>query len=288
MLTDPEIRHMAITLLTQQTDRDRQTRIGASTLADGCDRCLANAFLGISRDTPLSKKVWMGATWGTAQHAILEQRVQAAKSSMIAGLSQLAGAEVEKHVFFADIVGYGVVGGSIDLLLPDQVVDWKGSTRKKSCLLLDYMAISRGQDAPYGRSHKEIKLSEKEYDSEMMKQRYKVHGYVGQQSLYMRGSGRRRASLVFLNRDGTGYFDVPTDARYDDPTAVHDVNVVGFDYDADYADALINRGSVIWGKLQEGAVPMDFHAHQLCWPCSVMPESTESVPNVEATFGVMA
>jgi hypothetical protein len=288
MLTDAEIRHTSITLLTQQTERDKQIRIGASTLADGCDYCLACAFLGISRDTPLSKKVWMGATWGTAQHAILEQRVQDAKTSMLAGLSALAGAEVEKHVFFANIEGYGEVGGSIDLLLPDQIVDWKGSTRKKTCLLLDYMAISRGLPAPYGRTHKEIKLSEKEYESEMAKQRYKVFRYVGQQSLYMKGSNRRRASLVFLNRDGTGYFDVPADSRYDDPTAVHDVNVVGFDYDADYADALIHRGSVIWAKIQEGAAPSDFHKHQLCWPCSVITEPTESLPDIEVSFGAVA
>lgn len=272
MLTDAEIRHFTISLLTQQTDRDRQTRIGASTLSGGCDYCLACAFLGISRETALGRKVWMGATWGTAQHAILEQRIK---------LAQTPGAEVEKHVYFADIPGYGPVGGSIDLLLPDQIVDWKGSTRKKSCLLLDFMAISAGQPAQYGRTHKDIKLSDREYATEMEKQRYKVHSYVGQQSLYMRGSGRRRASLVFLNRDGVGYFDVPTDARYEDPTAVHDVNVISFNYDADYAEALINRGSVIWSKLQDGATPGDFARHQLCFACS----QDESVPAVEATFG---
>lgn len=292
--TDAEIRHMAIQLLTSQTDRDKQTRIGASNLSNGCDRCLAANFLGDQRETPRTAKTWMGRVLGTAFHAVLEDRVGARMKRQIQDdidrfIKRYPGAEAERHVFFCEIVGYGSVGGTIDLDLVDHIVDWKGSTRKKLCTLIDYLEISQGKEPIFGRTHKDIKLSEREYAAEMEKMQFKVAGYYGQQTLYMHGSGRERASLVFLNRDGTGYFDVPTDARYDDPKAVHDVFVLSFGYSREYAEALIARGQAIWDALQQGAKPEDFESHPHCFPCSQDSENyADKAQNIELQWSAAA
>jgi hypothetical protein len=287
VLTDQEIRHMAIELLTAPTERDKQTRIGASTLSNGCDYCLACAFAGISRDTPITDRAWMGRTLGTATHSVLEDRQKLVEAFLL----QHPEAAQEEHVWFADMRGYGKVGGSIDALLEDQIVDWKGSTRKKSLLMQDYLQITQGLEPRFGRTHKDIKLSEKVYAEEMEKQAFKVTGYYGQQTLYMHGSGRKRASLVFFNRDGTGWFDNPAADRYEDPTAVHDVWVLSFDYSEEYALALIARGQAIWDHLEAGGKPSDFTHHPLCFPCSLDSKTAEAAPpniDIEATFNLAA
>lgn len=289
MLTDAEVRHLAIELLTAPTARDRQRRIGASNLSNQCDRCLAANFLGDPRETPFTAKTWMGRVLGTAFHAVLEQRIAEHKQSI---MQRFPNAVPERHVFFAEIVGYGPVGGTIDLDLgPEEshLIDWKGSTRKKLCILVDYIRSTQGLDPVYGRTHKAVKLSENEYEAEMKKMAYKVQGYYGQQDLYMHGSGRRRASLVLLNRDGTGYFDVPTDARYDDPKAVHDVWVLSFDYDPAYAEALIARGQAIWTTLENGAKPEDFTSHEMCFVCGLDDSNYEqTAPDLNLSVGVAA
>jgi hypothetical protein len=286
--TDEEIRHMAIELLIAKTDRDKQTRIGASNLSNPCDYCLAANFMGDDRSTPITSRAWMGARLGTAMHSLWEERAK-----MVEGfLEQYPDAKQEEHVFFAELRGYGKIGGSIDLLLPDGIVDWKGSTRKKSLLMLDYLQMSEGLEPRFGRAHKDIKLSEKVYAEEMEKQASKVTGYYGQQTLYMHGSGRKRASLVFFNRDGTGWFDMPAADRYEDPSAVHDVWVLSFDYDQAYAEALIARGQAIWDHLEAGGQPSDFERNAMCFPCGLdgRDEAKASVPDVdiEARMGMAA
>lgn len=280
--TDEEIRHLAISLLKAPTSRDKQVRIGASNLSNGCDRCLAFNFLGDDRSTPITDRAWMGRVLGTAFHSILEQRVnelvdnddlnEAGTAEMRRQMAALIGlnpdAKPEVHTYFADIAGYGPVGGTIDLLLSAlQLVDWKGSTRKKICILIDYMQIQQGLEPTFGRRRTWVKLSDKEYATEMEKMAYKVTGYYGQQNLYMHGSGRKRASLVFIARDGTGWFDNPAGQRYDDPTAVHDIHVMSFDYDQAYAEWLIDRGQRIFSHLEAGGKPTDFESHALCFAC---------------------
>lgn len=267
-----EIRHLAISLLTAPTARDKQARIGASDMANGCDFHLAEAIQGRPvQQSDLSKRTWMGATLGTATHSILEDRVQELRSQFAA----LDGAETEKHVIFTNLEGYGPVGGSIDLLLKTptggQIVDWKGSTRKKSCIMQDYLALAQGLEAPYGRSHKDIKLSEKVYAEEIEKFGYKVTAYYGQQNLYMHSGAANSAALVFFNRDGVGFFDIPELDRYFDPKAVHDVWVLPFAYDENYALALVARAQEIYDRLQAGASLGDFARNPLCFPCSVLP-----------------
>jgi hypothetical protein len=285
-LSPEEIRHLAISLLTAPTDRDKQARIGASDMANGCDFCLARAVQGEPyEESDLSKRTWMGAVLGTATHSIAERRVQ----ELLAQFAALEGAETEKHVIFATLNGYGEVGGSIDLLLTPlgQIIDWKGSTRKKSCLMQDYLAIAQGLEAPYGRTHKDIKLSEKVYAEEIAKMEYKVVGYYGQQTLYMHSGTARTAALVFFNRDGVGYFDVPHLSRYDDPAAVHDVWVLPFDYNEEYALALIARTQEIYDRLQAGATLAEFAHNPMCFPCSQTPAEIEPAVVIPASAEVI-
>lgn len=309
ILTDQELRHMTISVLTQKTERDMQTRIGASDLSDQCDVCLGFKFAGMERTVPFIEGLWMGRTWGTAQHSILENKITEAltfdglegatlqlareQAETILGLHPDARTEV--HVFFCDIPGYGPVGGTIDADLPEQIIDWKSSTRKKICPLLDYMEIRAGRPARYGRTNTWVKLSEKEYAAEMLSMEYKVNGYFGQLNLYLRGAGKSHGSIVFLNRDGTGAFDNPGGARYEDPKAVHDVNVISFDYDEAYTDALIARGAAIWAHIETGGNPADFTSHPMCYTCGQLDKSagtpatfTPPDVDVEATFRMVA
>jgi len=259
-LTDNEVRHLAIDLLTAPTERDRQTRIGASNLGNQCDYCLAAAFKGVSRGTPMTDRAWLGRTIGTAMSLLFEQRA--------AGRDDLL---PEHHVWFAEIAGYGKVGGSIDLLIPGErsLIDWKGTTRQKLLVLIDFIQIQRGLKPLYGRTHAEVKLSERKYAEEMEKMRFKVDGYYAQQQLYMRSGVADRASLFFYTRGGTGWWDNPGLDHYETEGKVHDTFVLSFDYDADYADALVARGQRIWDRLSEGADLEEFDRHEMCFPCSI-------------------
>ena len=301
MLTDSEIRTLGIELLTVKTDRDKQLRVGASDLSDACDHCLAIKLSGGIRDSALSRKTWLGRTEGTATHNLLEDRIQEQLSSEEKRtIANLTGASAEQHVWFGELGSYGKVGGSIDLGLPEQIVDWKGSTRKKSALMQDHLQSlgnyrtglpSRWKRQARGNwkldfSDCSYSLSDADYKREMAHQVTKVTRYFGQAMLYCKGSGRKRASLWFFNRDGTGFWDVPTEAGYEDPLKFHDVWVLSFDYNEEYAEALLNRGRYIWEKLEAGASPADFGRHEHCFVCSneVEPE----LPDIEVSFGVAA
>lgn len=282
--SDEDIRFLTIGLLKAPTDRDRQTRIGASDLSNGCDRCLAHIIAGHPRSSAIADRSWMGRVLGTAFHKILELRIRyLIKKGMATLIGLHPEAQTEQHVNFAVFEHYGEVGGTIDVILNEhQIIDWKGSTRKKICILIDYLARQAGEEEIFGRRHTWVKLSEREYAEEMEKMAYKVTGYYGQQTLYMRGSGRVRASLVFIARDGTGTFDNPEGARYTDPKVVHDVYVLSFDYDPAYADALIARGQYIINHLAAGGSPNDFQAHDLCFYCSQEAKGeVQPVPDVD-------
>lgn len=287
--TDQEIRNLTIGLLKMKTARDKQARIGASTLSNQCDVCLAFEFLGQSTFSAIADRAWMGRVLGTAFHSILEQRVAQAKQE---GIETLLGlhpeAQAERHVEICHIPGYGPVGGTIDLDLILQLIDWKGSTRQKIALLIDYLRSTEGLEPMFGRKHRAIAehgktmMSEAEYAKNMLAMKYKVEGYYGQATLYMHGGKRRRASLVFIARDGTAVFDNPAGERYEDPTAVHDVYVLSFNYDPAYAEALIARGTTIWQHLEAGAKPTDFTPNPQCMNCEkAAEEKLRAAQNVD-------
>lgn len=297
ILSDEELRLMAIRLLSLPTARTLQRRIGASDLANQCDRDLAFALAGIKRRNPQAERVWMGAEVGTSIHAELEARLtqvhedaKVAEKDLLEQAREIAqmtpGAKAERHIWFGHIDGYGAIGGTIDLDLDGQIVDWKGSTRKKSCLLQDFIAIQKGEDAPFGRKHKAIAgpgrgmMPEREYNDEMAKMAYKMTGYYTQQQMYLLGREKEgrpvdRGSIIWINRDSTGFFDRPDLNRYDDPKAVHDVWPLTFAYNRAWAEERLARGQRIWDELQAGKSPADFDKHEHCWMCSFTEEEDE-------------
>ena len=156
-LTDHEMRHLAISLLNTPTERDAQTRVGASNLSNGCDYCLAAALSGVSRDSPATDRAWMGRTLGTSLHATFEGHANSTSPHLSWFQDRYPDAEVEQHLMLGTLGGYGEMGGTPDLYLPTEnhLIDWKSSTRKKTALMRDCL----GQTT-YGRTHAALKLSE--------------------------------------------------------------------------------------------------------------------------------
>lgn len=311
MLTDHESRELIIQLLTAPTPRDKQKRIGASNLCNGCDYCLAANLTGDMRDTPLLDRVWGGRVIGTAIHGLLEERLNLALSlpeddgidrwNMGGVLSDIGrrhpDALVEHRMTLGTLGSYGEIGSTADLVLPgeQQAFDHKGTTIQKLCILIDFIEGKAGRPAPYGRTHAKVKLSEKEYAKEMQKMEYKATSYFGQCCLYGLGLNRegipiKRVTINFIARDHAMFFDNPTLDRYTDPKATKGIWSLGFDYSEEYAMALWNRGLFIWEKLEAGAVPTDFARNPLCWPCSMDAERVAKVdmPDIEVSFGAAA
>lgn len=307
ILDDNELRHMIVALLRKPSARTLQTRIGASDLSDGCDRCLAMKMRGLERTSPQADRPWFGAEWGTAGHMLMESRInellasihddtlspeqrQATALQVESAFGLPAGTRVERRLLVAEIPGYGPVYGTIDLDLPDQIGDFKGSTRKKSALLQDYLAEARGEELRRWVKQKDtargpggyklnlgsdavVALSHTKYREAMDGMVHKMNGYFGQQTMYLHGralEGRpvSRGSIIWLNRDGNGYFDDPGANRYEDPTANRDVWILSFDYNADYAQHLIDRAAWLWAQMEAGAAFADFEQAAACYVCS--------------------
>jgi hypothetical protein len=292
-MTTAEIRHLAIELLTAPTARDTQTKIGASNLSNGCDHCLASNLMGDTRETPQTSRAWLGAVLGTALHGVFEHRAK----SLQFFRQRYPDAQIEVRRTLGTLGTYGEIGTTPDLVLGGDVDDWKSSTRKKTALLRDYLqsqGLDRIGQQPYGRTHAAVKLSEKEYAHEMLKQAYKVSGYYAQVQLYIKvcrnaGLPVTRGNLIFVNRDGTAWFDNPAATDYTNEARMQDVWALGFDWNEAYADAVWARGLRIWEALEAGAVPADFPSAEHCFPCGLdraaeIREATK--PEVEiATIG---
>ena len=300
MLTDHESRELLIELLTAPTARDKQQRIGASNICNGCDYCLSSNLLGDMRNSPMLDRVWGGRVMGTAFHGLAQERMQEALDPKTQGPLADIGkrhpdALVEHRMTLGSLGTYGDVRSTADLVIPSefQAFDYKGTTIQKLCILIDFMEKKAGREPLYGRGHAKVKLSEKEYASEMAKMEYKTTMYYGQTCLYGMGLRRegidiRRVTLIFLARDHSMFFDNPVLERYTDPKATKGVWALGFDYSEDYALALWNRAMHIWGRLESGAKPIDFARNPLCWPCSMDSQNEEkvaSMPDIEATLG---
>ena len=304
-LTNDELRKLAVDILKAPTARDTQRTIGASNLANGCDYCLASNFLGDMRETPMLDRAYLGRVWGTAIHALKEGRlknwlaiVRKARregwdevkfQSVNALARRYPGMQVEKRMTLGTIKGYGRVGSTADLFIPEEgdLLDWKGSKRKDILLLIDFLEMQAGREPIFGRTHADIKLSEKEYASQMAKMEYKVIGYYAQLHLYGMGKSRQgydvqQLSNVFIARDGTGWFDNPGLDGWEDARKKHDIYVLSFPFDPNYAQSVWDRGVKIWEKLQAGATPEDFEHNEHCFPCSLDAREAEKVAEIPA------
>lgn len=303
--TDEELRYIAIDTLTGESERDRQRIVGASNISNPCDFCLASEFSGISRETPANKRAWGGRVRGTMTHEYVAPRIQRRFPE---------GAHVEKKIPIGEIPGYAVINSTPDFAYSkeDHLVDWKGITDEKTVYLRDFLGQTNyGRDNKFVKVYTETKpdvfrkakdiVSEAVYALHMREAEYKIFGYCGQLHLYGRGLRKRgtmirRMSNVFISSDNSMWFDNPDAEGYDDPTRMHGVWVLSFDYDEDYAEMVWQRGLDIWNALSGGAPLQAFERHELCYSCSmdtrsieepdptwVMPAATR-IPVIEATL----
>lgn len=293
MLTNDEARDLMVELLTAETDRDRQVRVGPSNLADPCDRSVAYALLGETNRTAFVDRYWLGRVIGTAVGGLLEDRA-----------AGKPGLEAEKRVKVGTIPGYGDVFGSIDLLVDRTVVDYKGAWRKDIALLEDYLqrkGLHRVGEVPRfkfvkaaGRQKYDrrvlsiatgtvLEMTEPEYEHALRKVEYKFNGYAGQTSLYALSGVADHCVIAMFARDGNAGFDNPGLDGYVDPRRKHDIWTWGFPADLEYAQALLDRAGRIWARLQGGGSPADFEAHELCFACSKAQEDN-TVADITAMF----
>jgi hypothetical protein len=229
-----QVQQLAVDLLTQQTDRDKQKKVGASQISDPCTYHLAMAMV-LSGDS--SSKYWLGAKIGTGVHMLLEDAVEKADRLL---LPQLEGAIVEKKIRLGEIDGYGVISSKPDLMLPVEkhLIDWKTTTRAKSVKLKKFIDGATPNDA----------ASE-----------YTIMKYTAQTQLYgwgmmQEGIEVENLSLVFINRDGTMESDVWAHT---------------FAYDEDFAVSLWKRLEALWAAIQSGADLEEFDRHPECFRCKV-------------------
>lgn len=296
MLTNDEARHLGVSLMLQATERDSQERIGASDMANPCDRCLAASMSGVKIRSITDERWWLPRVIGTAMSMLMEER--APKNTDYHLLP-------EEHVYFADLAGYGKVGGSIDLLIPDErhLMDWKGEYRWRIALLEDLFrsyGMWRVDEEPRWEKQKDtakyeggykykpdsrtvVSLSARHYAEEIEHMKFKLEKYHGQLSLYMRSGVAGAATLFFFARDGHGGFDTPALEGYIDPKRKHDTFCHTFLYDEEAADALVARAERTWAALESGATYADFEGHAQCFTCSKAQEDN-TVADVIAIF----
>lgn len=229
-----EVKELALKLLTMESDRDRQKKVGASQISDPCTYHLATA---LKNEEEQRSKYWLGAKIGTAVHMLLEDAIEKADTSVI---PQLEGAVVEQKIVLGELQDYGIVSSKPDLAMPaeNHLIDWKTSTRKKSAKLQKYLDGINPNDS----------------ESEYTMMRYMAQGQLYAWGMNKAGSNIENISLVFINRDGTMESDVWPHT---------------FEYDEGLASALWSRLESLWAALQLGAQFEDFDRHPECFRCKI-------------------
>lgn len=229
-LTDTQVKDLTIGLFKQKSDRDKQHKVGASNISDPCTRHLAHALVG----TPEQEiKYYMGGKIGTAIHSFLEHSIDNSDDNIFSD------ALVERKITLGEIDGYGVVSSKPDLVLPSvhHLIDWKTSSRAK---------VKKLQNVVDGLKQ--------DPESE-----YTLQKYIGQTQLYAWGLNNEgikidKATLVFINRDGT----------YD-----NDIWTYSVEYSEEFALALWDRVKNLWAALQDGSHPNDYPETKYCFKCAV-------------------
>lgn len=230
-MIDPK--QIALELLREPTERDKQTKVGASNFSAPCARCLADELLASAESQIYDNPYWLGAVVGTAVHNMADARVQRLHPEW----------EPEQRLVLGELPGYGTIKSTTDLYLPEhfQVIDWKTTTKKKLPNLKQALTTEPT-----------------EYDStDMVETRNKVTGYINQLLSYGRGlvlAGKRvdTVSLCFICRDGVGDADIWSWTM---------------PYDAEAAERVWNRLERLWAWLQNGGDPDDLSSAAGCYYC---------------------
>lgn len=230
-------RQVAIDLLSGETERDQQRKVGASNMSNPCTYCLARdmaAMLDSSIEPAPRGKYFMGSVIGTAIHNLLEERAKENPDYL-----------PEIRVELGEIPGYGVIKSTSDLYIVSKkaVNDWKTTTREK----LKWLRMVPGSEP-----------SEYEFDG-LTQARYKVKTYLTQGQLY--GMGMEKAgykvktvSLIFIARDAK---------------TTEDIWAYTVDYDRKAAEVAFDRATRVWNALEQGKELGTFKSNPLCYSCSV-------------------
>lgn len=233
MLTGNRVREITLSLLRQESDRDRQKKIGASDISDPCAFHLAKKLMN-EPDVP--SKYWLSAKIGTAIHSLLEDAIEVVDFSEV---PELEGALVEKKITLGELEGYGAISSKPDLAIikGSHLIDWKSSSRDKT---------RKMQKAIFGESK----------DASVI---YSLKKYYAQTQLYSMGLNKQGTeidgcSLVFINRDGT---------------TENDIWEYTFPYDESYAIASWQRLESIWLALQTNKDYNQFEREADCFKCKV-------------------
>jgi len=224
------IKDLTVDLFLQESERDKQRKVGASQISDPCTRHLAKALIG-EKEPPA--KYWLGGKIGTAIHSFIENAIDTSTEHIFSD------AIVERKIELGYIDGYGGISSKPDLVLPsiNHLIDWKTSSRKKVKLIKDLVD-----------GIKQSPASE-----------YTLQKYIGQTQLYAWGLNQAGTkiddiTIVFINRDGTYAEDIWT---YSIP------------YEGQIAIALWDRLVALWNELQDGAHPDNYPPNEHCFKCSM-------------------
>lgn len=231
---DSQVKDLAVALLTQESERDKQRKVGASQISDPCTYHLARALI-TSGEAPM--KYWLGGKIGTAVHMFLEDAVERAD---ITQLPQVEGAIVEQKITLGELPEYGTINSKPDLVLPKEkhLIDWKTSRRDKMRKMQRYL-----DDPENGKQDVA----------------YTLQKYVAQVQLYAWGLNNsgievETCSLVFINRDGTMESDVWT---------------YTFDYSEELAVSVWDRLVNLWSQIREGVDLETLDRNGSCFKCAI-------------------
>jgi hypothetical protein len=234
MIPDRRVKEIAVGLLRQQSDRDKQKLIGASDFSDPCSYHLAKKLMG-EKEGP--QKYWLGAKIGTGVHTVLETAIE---NVDLVEIPELDGALVEQKIILGELPGYGIIKSKPDLAMvrDDHLIDWKTTVRDKT------------------RRMKRVIFDE----ANLPDMQYTLEKYYAQTQSYAKGlieSGIPidGLSIVFVNRDGTTEDDIWT---------------WSFEYNPEYAQKVWDRLVTIWEGLSMGFEPDKFDRHPECFKCKVM------------------
>lgn len=227
-MTDFDLTQWGISLLKSPTERDLQTRVGASDLSNMCTRCLADALLALKNE-PEESPFWLSPRLGAGLHLLIEER------------APKHGALPEHKLVLGELPGYGLVKSTADLYVTEErlVVDAKSTKRVK---LAQYKRV----------------LLEDDPSESLLPARNTLDTYVNQTMLYGRGyelEGREveQVGILFVCRDGAGD---------------NDVWGVTWPYDRARADAVWARAAALWAWLDAGNDPDALKRAEGCWVCT--------------------
>lgn len=223
-----DLTQWGIALLQAPTERDLQTRVGASDLSNQCSRCLADALLALKTEVDESP-FWLSPRLGTALHLLVEQR------------APKHGALPEHKLVLGELPGYGPVKSTADLYHIEQraVIDVKSTKRNK---LAFYRRV----------------IEENDPAESLIPARNTVETYLNQIMLYGRGyelegRGVDQVGILFVCRDGAGD---------------NDVWGWMVPYDRARADAVWARAAALWVWLDTGNDPDTLKRAEGCWVCT--------------------